>query len=279
MVVHHRLMQRHGFVSTPIRERQCENCKQPFKSKMGLRNHQSRSKNPACFRAGFKSLRTDWLTKRKVYHYSWKKRQVFDNHKSVFEAHNQGKAFTAGEKQICLNVYQHLRGDGMDLDKAVSNAALMTGIPKDSIQLFLKEKLSGQLMDNTAKFKNSMTQFERLSLEELDLIRHMIHQDFSNFIRKKGELAKDMTGEYPTIESIHIKIQDSGNFDKWSKSTTRTIILSMGFKFLRAHAVNHAALIESDYIIQHRRKYIIKITEAKRAKRSIAYFDESYVNR
>ena len=54
--------------------------------------------------------------------------------------------------------------------------------------------------------------------------------------------------------------------------------MSMGFKFQRAHAQNHAALIESPFIINGRKYYLFKIFEYKAAGRVIVYFDESYVN-
>ena len=52
----------------------------------------------------------------------------------------------------------------------------------------------------------------------------------------------------------------------------------MGFKFLKNHAHNHAALIESPYILNWRKGYLYAIFEFKKAGRRIYYFDESYEN-
>ena len=52
----------------------------------------------------------------------------------------------------------------------------------------------------------------------------------------------------------------------------------MGFKFLKNHAHNHAALIESPYILSWRKGYLYAIFEFKKAGRRIYYFDESYEN-
>ena len=54
--------------------------------------------------------------------------------------------------------------------------------------------------------------------------------------------------------------------------------MCMGFKFQRAHAQNHAALIESPFILNLRKVYLYAIFEFKRAGRTIYYFDESYAN-
>ena len=70
---------------------------------------------------------------------------------------------------------------------------------------------------------------------------------------------------------------DSGEFS-WSLSTTKTIIKFMGFKFVRSHAVNHAILIENEFIRNKRKMYIEKIRQYRAEGRNIYYFDESYVN-
>ena len=52
----------------------------------------------------------------------------------------------------------------------------------------------------------------------------------------------------------------------------------MGFKFVRAHAVDSAALIENPYIIGWRKGFIAKIRQFKKEGRHIFYYDESYIN-
>ena len=83
---------------------------------------------------------------------------------------------------------------------------------------------------------------------------------------------------FPITDSLHKKIRERGEFDLWSITTTRSIIMSMGFKFQRAHAQNHAALIESPYILEVRKHYLYKIFMYKQAGRIMIYFDESFVN-
>ena len=50
------------------------------------------------------------------------------------------------------------------------------------------------------------------------------------------------------MQILHDKVVAEGA--EWSLSTTKNMIRAMGFKFLRAHAVNHASLIENEYIVQ-----------------------------
>ena len=47
---------------------------------------------------------------------------------------------------------------------------------------------------------------------------------------------------------------------------------------MKAHASNNAALIESPFIVEGRKFYLIKIFWYKKSGRVIIYFDESFVN-
>ena len=47
---------------------------------------------------------------------------------------------------------------------------------------------------------------------------------------------------------------------------------------MKAHASNNAALIESPFIVEGRKFYLIKIFWYKKTERVIIYFDESFVN-
>ena len=49
-------------------------------------------------------------------------------------------------------------------------------------------------------------------------------------------------------------------------------------RFLQSHAINHALLVESPYIVGQRRKFLEKIQQYRTQGRSIYYFDESYLN-
>ena len=113
MVVVHRKQQKHGVgITIHPRERTCSACKQVFKSKQGLKNHQSRVSSPGCYRAGILRVRAEYVNERISYGSS--KKGLITGHDSVYLKH-ETKPFTTESKQICLNVYQKLRDKGIDV--------------------------------------------------------------------------------------------------------------------------------------------------------------------
>ena len=59
----------------------------------------------------------------------------------------------------------------------------------------------------------------------------------------KGQKASP-DARYPTLKFIHEKIQNEEEIEySWSEATSEKIIKSMGFRYVRPHAINHAALI------------------------------------
>ena len=42
------------------------------------------------------------------------------------------------------------------------------------------------MVDNTCQLRKRLTVYERMSLEDVDKTRHLIHGEFANFIKKKG---------------------------------------------------------------------------------------------
>ena len=96
---------------------------------------------------------------------------------------------------------------GLDKDAALEKTAKWTRISKPAIFSFLKEKLrAGGVTDNKNKHKNRQTMYEKLSLEEIDIIRHLVHDIFATFRKTKGE-PKDqkIEAEFPTYgnTSLH----------------------------------------------------------------------------
>ena len=81
----------------------------------------------------------------------------------------------------------------------------MTGVGRKSIFRFLKEKLhGGHLEDNDCKSKNTMTAFERLSIEDVDRIRHLVHKEMAKFRKQKGaQKNKKIEAEYLSYGKVH----------------------------------------------------------------------------
>ena len=105
VIVQHRKQQHHGSgITEHPRERTCMACREVFKSKVGLKNHQTRRSNPKCHQAGIARKRGEFVKERMILHGRRAKGLIL-NHESVYVKHGS-KAFTADTTQICLNVYQ-----------------------------------------------------------------------------------------------------------------------------------------------------------------------------
>ena len=80
------------------------------------------------------------------------------------------------------------------------------------------------LKDNKCELRNRETIFEKLPEEKKTRIRQLIHEEFRKFKKTPGQPIPD-DARYPTIESLHDKIQKTGEFEVWSVSTTRLVFL------------------------------------------------------
>ena len=105
-------------------------------------------------------------------------------------------------------------------------------MPVSRAKLFLKEKIWAKtLISNDAEYRETLTVYERLSLYQVHIIRIMVHEEFAKFAKKpKGTVKVDPETRYPTISNLHSKIQGCQELPRWSVSTTREVLLSMGFR-------------------------------------------------
>ena len=109
MLVKHR----NQVVITPVKDRRCPACKQDFKSKGGLRSHQSRSTNSLCQRAGKIRMGSEWAKKAK--NRFWEKKKVFNLKNSLFEKHSRGK--TSFGKSLTSGQNTEIRNTAFILSK------------------------------------------------------------------------------------------------------------------------------------------------------------------
>ena len=120
----HRGMQKQpSGLDVPILDRTCQYCKDVFRSKQGLKNHQSRRNNPGCYRTGVHERRTDWVKKKTLRKNSVKKTRIPIQRQldSLFEKHKSGTPFTKEVKKTCINAYQRFIDDGCGTSKAIGN--------------------------------------------------------------------------------------------------------------------------------------------------------------
>ena len=114
--------------------RTCYGCNQVFKSVMGRKQHQKNRRQPNCYRDGVKR---EIAEKRKIAfkHLNlWTGKKIPLHHESVFEKHGY-KAFSSDAKQICLNVYQSLRNEGLGVKEVLM---IMYSVSNLSGPFFLK---------------------------------------------------------------------------------------------------------------------------------------------
>ena len=83
---------------------------------------------------------------------------------------------------------------------------------------------------------------------------------------------------YPTVKSIHDVLMETGRFPKWSLSTTKNILLGMNFRFKQKSEVDRAILIEQDYIIDWRIRYLCNLVQYRILGRPIHYCNETYID-
>ena len=88
------------------------------------------------------------------------------------------------------------------------------------------------LLDNNARFRRRVTAYENLSIEEEETIRSLVHEEFQHFVKKPGrKFDPDSDVRYPTMKILHDKIKNCETLAfNWSLSTTRRVLVAMGFK-------------------------------------------------
>ena len=86
-------------------------------------------------------------------------------------------------------------------------------------------------------------------------------------------LDKEPGAQYPTLDSVHDKLQEVPEtvLPKTSKSTTYRILKYLGFRFLRSNQINCPLLIEDERIIKLRKTFIEKIRAARRQGKTVYY--------
>ena len=229
----------------------CDYCQKPFSTARGLQSHQSRDtpKNYGCHR--LQKLHERVATQREYKERKENIRQVkLQDHDVIVSLgpHRKGSPITAKEKRCILNLYQSFRDDDRMSPKEARNQTakrLKFGIA--SVRLIIKEMLlERNVEDNKQNVRTSPNAHEKLSDEEEDELRQLIHNEMRKCnVSRMTEENKDVT--YPTIASVHKAVMETELFPSWSISTFRTILLGMNIKFQAKSEVDRAVLIEDDH--------------------------------
>ena len=193
--------------------------------------------------------------------------------------HQKGSPIVAKEKRCILNLYQSFLDDG-DHPRSPKEAReetakrLQFGI--NSVQQIIKEmNYERNVTDNKNNLRSSPNAYEKLDEEEEHDLRQLIHNEMRkcNVSRLNPE-NEDVT--YPTIESVHKAVMETGIFPNWSISTFRNILYGMNIKFKAKSEVDRAILIEDDYIIEWRKRYLSDIAYYRSLGYPIHFTDETF---
>ncbi len=233
-----------GTVTVTNIPRKCPTCNKVFKTKQGLKHHQSLKKNYECHRKY-------QITKRLTYKASRRclkgKRLRHDHKVSLYKKHSKGQGFDASHKQTCVNVFQGLLDQGHDVRGAKKEAAKLLGIPLERLREFIKEKrVHGVFKNSASKFKQRKDFFEKLtSFQKYGIQRH-IHNEFKN-------VKADKMHPYVTINRLHIKLKEDDSIPSMSTSTLAKVLRLLGFRYQANDELRNAMLLEKDEIVDWRR--------------------------
>ena len=125
----------------------------------------------------------------------------------MFVKHPRGKPISKDKKEVCLNIFQYYIDKGREKLHAMKKASKIGGISLNSMKKIVNEKLAtGSVRDNNRKFRNKKNMFEKLSEQQKNRIRVLVHEMFEMFIKRPGK-QMNVEASYPTLESVHEKIQ------------------------------------------------------------------------
>ena len=84
--------------------------------------------------------------------------------------------------------------------------------------------------------------------------------------------------KYPTVGSILKAVSETGRYPQWSYITFRDILLSMDIKMKAKSEVDRSILIEDEYIIEWRKRFLRNMEQYRFENRPIFYTDETYID-
>ena len=191
--------------------------------------------------------------------------------------HQKGSPITAKEKRCILNLYQSfLDDDSMSPKEARKQTAKRLKFGIRSVRSIIKEMLHERNVEDNIKVRTSDNAHEKLSEDEEDELRQLIHNEMRKCnVSRMNEDNKDVT--YPTIASVHKAVMETERFPSWSISTFKTILLGMNIKFQAKSEVDRAILIEDDYIIEWRKRYLRQIELYRSLGYPIHFTDETFI--
>ena len=253
----------------------CDSCDQLFGTERGLKKHQSRLKNLTCHRLQTNNIkdaaRNEYVSRNERI--KGERLQKYQRSVSM-GPHPKGSPVIAKEKRCILNLYQSYVDEGKSEKDAKDETARRLGFGFDTVKNAIKEMLAmGDVTDNKAS-RVTPNAYEKLDEEEIEDIRKIIHNEMKKCtVKRMTEENKDIS--YPTLASVHQAVMDTERYPSWSVTTFRNVMLQMGIKFQTKSEADRAILIEDQYIIDWRDKFLKNMEWHRIQGRPIHYCDET----
>lgn len=139
----------------------------------------------------------------------------------------------------------------------------LSGIGQRTIQTTLAEYKNKGTMSSPNKKKIRPTVLEKVSDFDKNAIRQKIHSFWFN-------------REVPTIAKMLVAINEDETLPNMKRSSFQKILKDLQFVYVKKN--RNSALLERDYLVAWRQKYLNNIKKFRAQGRPIYYLDETWVN-
>ena len=124
---------------------------------------------------------------------------------------------------------------------AIKYTTEKTGVSSKSVKRIVKEKLTGPLRDNKS-LRKRLTNDEKLSDEEIEKIRKLVHEEFAKFQKRPGKRVSS-DARYPTIGNL----QKKSHSTLWAKRAMITFWVELQMTKMDNSAATTAVKKDDDW--------------------------------
>ena len=264
--------------------RQCEKCQRAFATERGLESHVNRLRNSSTQCGTYAMLKK----REKQRHFLTERKKTINGEKyggklRPLKPHilkGRKGPMTKDEKELALRMYDiYIAEFKYKRSKAVEVTAKLLARSKKMIYNILKEYNNCGEVFGGPYYKNIPSNFDRLTIEQRDLFRTVVHNEMSKC--KKNDPLFEEDAKYPTVASIHKAITEKMTevmpFRKWSQSTTYRILKQLGFLNLENKDIHYGLLIEDKYTVARRGHVCLQLLRLWAEGYYLIFEDESFV--
>ena len=183
------------------------------------------------------------------------------------------------DKEHALRIFHmHLTEYGLKESKAVEKTAKILRRSKKMIRNILKEyNRYGSVKVGPHYRPNRKTYFDKLTIEERDLFRTVVHNEMKKCNKKDPLFEEDV--KYPTVASIHTAIMKRmPGIQRWSKDTTYRVLRRLGFLNLENKDIHYGLLVEDTFTVARRGQVCLELLKLWAEGYYLIFEDESFIN-